>query len=637
MATDVERLVATLSADIRGYERELKKATQTTNRELRKIEQRAQQMRQNLSSVMGAGFARLAGGISAGVLAAQAAQAATAYVDMQNALRTTGMTADQVSSTFDQLFAIAQKQGTAIEPLVTLYTSLARSQTELGVSSEAVIKFTDNIALALRVGGTSAQAASGALLQLSQALAGGVVRAEEFNSIVEGAPTILRAVAAGLVEAGGSVGKLRQLVTEGEVSSRAFFEAFQRGSAILEQMAATSTPTVSQGLNRVSNSFTNLIGEIDKTTGATNNAAKSLNSIADYLDDMPDTIDRVAQSWADFRARVNDAAGALNEFLGIDTSAEGLRKMGLEPAMPTLKRGDRPGATTGGTRFDDAFGMFTGIKPISIKDFAAPKKEKKGRKTKSEAEEYRDIVRAMQEKIAAQEVESRAIGMTAIEADKLRFAEEALAKMRREGVAETPERIAQIEQMAAKYAELAEQIRKQEEAARAAEEQAAFFGDLVTGALTDLIANGASAEDVVKRLAAALAEAAIQAAILGKGPLANLFGGASGGGLFGLLGGLFGGGTAPGRAGGGMVGAGRMYRVNELGSTEGFVPLTPGRVLNKQDMRGGGGPAITFAPVTQVAAGVTAPELRAILDQRDQQWRRTLPALVKDAASRRQL
>jgi hypothetical protein len=59
-----------------------------------------------------------------------------------------------------------------------------------------------------------------------------------------------------------------------------------------------------------------------------------------------------------------------------------------------------------------------------------------------------------------------------------------------------------------------------------------------------------------------------------------------------------------------------MYNVNELG-TEGFVPLTPGRVLSTSDMRkmGGGGAAVNFAPVTQVAAGVTAPELRAIIEQ----------------------
>ncbi|MGR6730310.1 tape measure protein, partial [Aeromonas veronii] len=82
------------------------------------------------------------------------------------------------------------------------------------VTQGQLINFTDKVALALRVAGTDSQTASGALLQLSQALGSGTVRAEEFNSVQEGALPILQAVAAGFKEAGGSVSKLRQLVLE---------------------------------------------------------------------------------------------------------------------------------------------------------------------------------------------------------------------------------------------------------------------------------------------------------------------------------------------------------------------------------------------------------------------------------------
>lgn len=111
-----------------------------------------------------------------------------------------------------------------------------------------------------------------------------------------------------------------------------------------------------------------------------------------------------------------------------------------------------------------------------------------------------------------------------------------------------------------------------------------FFGDAAVDALEDLIVNGAKAEDVIKRLAASLVKAALQAALLGQGPLAGIFGtagtGGNMGGLFGMFGSMF------GRATGGPVNAGQAYRVGERGP-ETFVPTTPGRIVPAG--RGGGG------------------------------------------------
>lgn len=140
-------------------------------------------------------------------------------------------------------------------------------------------------------------------------------------------------------------------------------------------------------------------------------------------------------------------------------------------------------------------------------------------------------------------------------------------------------------------AKLTEEVGKNEEV-RASKErlQAAqkglndaqkYFGNAAVDALEDLIVNGAKAEDVMKRLAASLVKAALQAALLGQGPLAGVFGTTgTGGNLGGLAGALF------GRATGGGVNAGQAYRVGERGP-ETFVPTTPGKIVPAG--RGGGG------------------------------------------------
>lgn len=126
-----------------------------------------------------------------------------------------------------------------------------------------------------------------------------------------------------------------------------------------------------------------------------------------------------------------------------------------------------------------------------------------------------------------------------------------------------------------------------------------FLGQQGVTALTDIITNSKNATDAVENLGKALANAALQAALLGTGPLAGLFGtsGATGGngGLFSLIGagisGLFsGGGYGTGsytgiesggfihRAGGGDVQAGRAYVVGEK-RPELFVPGRSGTII----------------------------------------------------------
>lgn len=90
--------------------------------------------------------------------------------------------------------------------------------------------------------------------------------------------------------------------------------------------------------------------------------------------------------------------------------------------------------------------------------------------------------------------------------------------------------------------ELRTRLKGLEDQKKAVNEANQFFAESITDSLTDLIVNGGKAEDVLKNLVKQLAKAAIQAALMGTGPLAGIFGtkGSDGavGGIFGLLGGI---------------------------------------------------------------------------------------------------
>ena len=57
---------------------------------------------------------------------------------------------------YQKLFKIAQDNATPLEEIVKLYGKVSQSQADLGISSAQLVKFTENVAKSLRVGGKSA-------------------------------------------------------------------------------------------------------------------------------------------------------------------------------------------------------------------------------------------------------------------------------------------------------------------------------------------------------------------------------------------------------------------------------------------------------------------------------------------------
>ncbi|MBY3268403.1 tape measure protein [Rhizobium laguerreae] len=323
-ATDLERLVVQLSADIKGYENALKKAQGVTNRQLGAMQKRALASSSAISSAFVRAGAQIAGAFVAGNLLRSAAQLSDAATRISNSLKVAGLSGEELEKVYQRLNKAALANGAPIETLATLYGKAAQAQKELGVNSEELLGFTNNVALALRVAGTDAQSASGALLQLGQALGSGTVHAEEFNSILEGAPTIAQAVAAGLTEAGGSVSKLKSLIVDGKVSSEAFFRAFEAGAPILQEKVAGSVFTIEQATTNLTTALTNVAKEFNESTGASESFAGGINTAATAINDFDvfGLIEKIRSIKSEFEGLLGDLGNAeifkdLNKALGV--------------------------------------------------------------------------------------------------------------------------------------------------------------------------------------------------------------------------------------------------------------------------------------------------------------------------------
>jgi len=664
MARDVEDLVLSISADTAQIRRALKKLESDTKRSTSVMERNFASMNAGISRsavAMGRSLALAFGGA---VTLRGAQQLIDASIRIQNALKVTGLEGEALTKVYDELFASAQRNYVPLETLTTLYSRLGLAQKELGINTAEMLNFTDKIGLALRVQGTGAAEARGALIQLTQALGGGVVRAEEFNSILEGAPTIARAAAAGLKEAGGSVAALRTLIINGEVSSQAFFRAFEAGADILEGQVANAEQTVSQGFVRLQNVLTDTAGKLNEGSGASERLAGVLESLSDTIasTDFSPVINGIldiGNAAVSVIGTITQLASEIGRLSGIQQAFQ--NRISRDALSKNFKDQIRTQLGGGNERIEDAFAITSGtgeglaerggrvaprpaaaVVPISLSDYAAPAKAggggkgRAGGRDKAAAAAKREAD-AVKELIADLEHERSVIGLT----DEQRRVSEALRKA---GAAATDEQKAKI-------GELVSAI-EQEEAAmdrlKASQQEVNDLSRDVLGGMISDLKSGTSAADALEN---ALSRVADRLLDIG---LDSLFGG-KGGGLFGggkgLLGGsiipgiLHSGGTA-GRDGYGhgrsvspavFAGATRYHNGGVAGLKPDEVPaiLQRGEVVIPKGAKGGASSVHVTVGVDVDKSGNLTPFVTSISDQRAQV--RSQQAMQQSAAQFPQL
>lgn len=590
MATDLERLVVQLSADIKKYENSLNRAMGVTNKNARAIESRFATMNKKLSSGFD-GFASSAARAFALVGgAAGAKELLDASTRIDNALKVAGLSGTELAAVYDKLLISAQKNAAPIETLATLYGRAAQNQKELGVSSAELLTFTDNVALSLRVAGTDATTASGALLQLGQALGSGTVHAEEFNSILEGAPTIAQAAAAGLKEAGGSVAQLKSLIVDGKVSSEAFFRAFEAGAPILQDKVAGATLTLGQHLTNLQNSLIDAAKRFNESTEASQNFGSAIDNVAGFINGINfDSL--IGQITAVINA-LNSGIAAANSFAATIGGLSGLDNVGSFLTGGSAQKSFLGGALTVTStkevtnRINDAFAgeiqragdltadaiknsvlgggaattpkggrlpaATTSFKPVSIADFKAPTggsggggRKKSGGGGGGSADDYQRQIEQIKERTLALQNETVAqagvnplIDDYGFAIEKARAESDLLTAAQTAGLAITPALKASIDQLATGYANAsvaAAQLQESQDRARDAADEFKNTAHDITGGFIDDLRNGVSAADALKNALDRVLDKVIDIG------LNSIFdtGGAGGGGLFGgLLGGV---------------------------------------------------------------------------------------------------
>ncbi|MDB5733336.1 MAG: hypothetical protein JWQ03_3231 [Variovorax sp.] len=224
--------------------------------------------------------------------------------------------------------------------------------------------------------------------------------------------------------------------------------------------------------------------------------------------------------------------------------------------------------------------------------------------SEDEVERY---IKQLEKTVDVTQAQVRVQGLGNAERAKAVDLARAEAAARERGSALTDEEREKIDRLAQAHADATKALENYKKQQQAVADATNFFGQQAIDVFDQMIFQGAKASDVFKSLAQTIVKAALQAELLGSGPLAGMFGttGQNGGvgGLLGALtksfGGFFGSGSgdagslinpiAGARAEGGPVMAGGTYLVGEKGP-ELLRMASDGMVIPNASSGGGASP-----------------------------------------------
>lgn len=198
-------------------------------------------------------------------------------------LKQASISTDDFSSSQRSLMDISQKTGTAFSDNANLFSRSAASMREFGYNSAEVLDITEAISTGLKLSGANAQESSSVITQFSQALAQGVLRGEEFNSVNENGDRVIRALATGM---GVARKDLKSMADQGQLTIDRVVPALISQLGKLRSEFGELPQTVSSSVTKVENAFMQWVGGANEASGATRTLTGILDGVANNIDEV---------------------------------------------------------------------------------------------------------------------------------------------------------------------------------------------------------------------------------------------------------------------------------------------------------------------------------------------------------------
>lgn len=208
------------------------------------------------------------------------AETADAYTTLAARIKIAVGETGNVKDAMAGVQSVALQTNSNLDATAQLFAKLNDVGKTMGLTQNQVLDLTKTVNQAIQLGGGSAQASEAAITQLTQALQSGVLRGDEFNSIMEQAPGISQALAASL---GVTTGELRKMAEEGKLSSQTVVNALKDQADEIDDKFGQFPKTIGQALQNIKTQWEIVVGEFNAESGASAVVVNALQIIGDNL------------------------------------------------------------------------------------------------------------------------------------------------------------------------------------------------------------------------------------------------------------------------------------------------------------------------------------------------------------------
>lgn len=165
----------------------------------------------------------------------------------------------------DMIYASAQRSRGSYLATADAVAKLGLMAGDAFSSNKETIAFMEQVNKQFKIAGTSAQGIDAAMLQLTQAMGSGVLRGEEYNSILEQAPNIIQAIAKYMDV---PKGKLKDMAADGQITAdivkAAMFACADETNAKFESMPKTWSDIWTSMKNRAIKALDPLLAKVNQ-------------------------------------------------------------------------------------------------------------------------------------------------------------------------------------------------------------------------------------------------------------------------------------------------------------------------------------------------------------------------------------
>lgn len=331
MAGQVGALRVTVGADISGLQTGMKRAERQVSRSAGIMSRAVGDVKTSLNGLgtvagVSLGAAGLLGAAGAFIRIADAAKSLRAQLKLATAEYGSFERAQK------DVRSIAEATRSDLLATADLYSALQRNSGQLGTTQEQVARATLTVAESFKISGAATSEQSAATRQLIQAFQSGVLRGDEFNSIMENAPRLAKLLADSL---GVTTGQLRKMAEAGELTADKLVRAFTdtKFTDALDDQFRQLPVTFDQAMSQLYNSAIIVFSEFDRGGQFSTSLANFVTDGAKGFDDLGESAFKFGQNVGDTFTAIETIRNALGElktdgigsFLGLTDATFGWR------------------------------------------------------------------------------------------------------------------------------------------------------------------------------------------------------------------------------------------------------------------------------------------------------------------------